>query len=234
MNVLPPDAETLVTLSGVSKTYTGSGHPRTVLANVDMDIDRGEWVALLGRSGSGKSTLLNLIGALDVPTSGAVCVNGRDITALAEHERAHYRRADVGFVFQFFNLIATLSVAENLALVLELNGCAPQAVRPRIDAALGGLGLLDVADRFPDRLSGGEQQRVAIARAIVHRPLLVLADEPTGNLDTDSERDILHIFRHLPERHGVTVITATHSTEVAAGADRVLELSDGRIEVSRT
>ncbi|MDH3639216.1 MAG: ABC transporter ATP-binding protein [Gammaproteobacteria bacterium] len=220
----------MVVLRGVSKVYSESGLPHAVLKNVDADIKHGEFVALLGRSGSGKSTLLNLIGGLDLPTSGTLRVNGRDIGALAEKERALYRRAEVGFVFQFFNLIPTLSVTENLLLVLELNGIENQVAQGRIDSALRELNLLERAKQFPDRLSGGEQQRVAIARATIHRPLLVLADEPTGNLDVHSEQDVLRLFRRLPDRHGVTVITATHSTEVAAGADRILVLADGRLE----
>jgi len=222
--------EPLVVLRGVSKVYSEAGRRHTVFSNVDADIQRGEFVALLGRSGSGKSTLLNLIGGIDLPTAGTLRVNGRDIGALGEKHRALYRRAEVGFVFQFFNLIPTLSVTENLSLVLELNGVATPAAQDRIDAALEELGLGDRGGQFPDRLSGGEQQRVAIARATIHHPLLVLADEPTGNLDVQSERDVLRAFRRLPDRHGVTLIAATHSTDVAGSADRILTLADGRLE----
>ncbi len=227
-------SEPLVKVRGVSKVYPDSERTGAVFADVDADIRHGEFVAILGRSGSGKSTLLNLIGGIDLPSAGSLYVSGRDIAALTEKERALYRRAEVGFVFQFFNLIPTLSVTENLALVLELNGVDQPNAQARIAEALAGLGLSNRAGQFPDRLSGGEQQRVAIARATIHRPLLVLADEPTGNLDVQSEQMVLGLLQRLPAQQGVTVIAATHSSEVAACANRILALEDGQLkEVQR-
>jgi putative ABC transport system ATP-binding protein len=200
-----------------------------VLRGVDAVIARGEFVAVVGRSGSGKSTLLNLLSGIDEPTAGEVLVDGRSITHLGERERTLFRRHHVGFVFQFFNLIPTLTVAENLALPLELIGRRGAAARTEAVAALAEVGLDDRAGEAADRLSGGEQQRVAVARALVHDPELILADEPTGNLDADSAATVLELLRRLARDRKKTVIAATHSGEVAAVADRVLVLRDGRL-----
>jgi len=226
----PPDqVPPAVELSRLLKMYREGERERVVLRNVDLCVARGEIVVLLGRSGSGKSTLLNLVSGIDRPTSGLVRVEGVDVAALSETERTLFRRRRIGFIFQFFNLIPTLTVAENLLLPLELNSVAGAEARAR---ALHLLDAVDLADRgasFPDRLSGGEQQRVAVARALVHDPSLVLADEPTGNLDAESARQVLGLLAALAREAGKTVVAVSHSEEVAALADRVLTLADGRL-----
>jgi putative ABC transport system ATP-binding protein len=218
-----------VELSRVVKRYREGESERVVLHEVDLTVESGQVVALLGRSGSGKSTLLNLVSGIDHPTSGGVRVDGVDVVALSETVRTRLRRRRIGFVFQFFNLIPTLTVEENLRLPLELNGIDGADGRRRALDLLGEVGLADRASSFPDRLSGGEQQRVAVARALVHGPALVLADEPTGNLDAESARQVLALLAGLARREGKTVIAASHSEEVAALADRVLTLADGRL-----
>jgi putative ABC transport system ATP-binding protein len=218
-----------VELSRVVKIYREGESQRVVLREVDLGVAAGEVVVLLGRSGSGKSTLLNLVSGIDQPTSGTVRVEGVDVAALSETARTLLRRRRIGFIFQFFNLIPTLTVEENLRLPLELIGVDGAAGRARALDLLGEVGLADRAASFPDRLSGGEQQRVAVARALVHDPALVLADEPTGNLDAESARHVLRLLAGLARRAGKTVIAASHSDEVAALADRVLTLSDGRL-----
>ena len=225
----PPAVE----LSRVVKIYREGESERVVLRDVDVCVAAGEIVVLLGRSGSGKSTLLNLVSGIDRPTSGTVRVEGVEVTTLSETARTLLRRRRIGFIFQFFNLIPTLTVEENLRLPLELNGVDGAAGRARALELLGAVGLADRAASFPDRLSGGEQQRVAVARALVHDPALVLADEPTGNLDGESARQVLSLLTGLARRAGKTVIVASHSDEVAALADRVLTLVDGRL-VERT
>ncbi len=217
-----------VEVRGLSRVFHEGEQRRTVLDGVDMRVGAGECVALLGRSGSGKSTLLNLISGIDLPTAGEVVVAGLNLTALSERDRTLFRRRHIGFVYQFFNLIATLTVGENLLLPLELNGYgtdAPQLVEHWLDA----VGLADRRDSYPDRLSGGEQQRVALARALVHEPSLVLADEPTGNLDADSGRQVLDLLTHLARDTGTTLLLVTHASAVADEADRVLTLVDGRL-----
>jgi putative ABC transport system ATP-binding protein len=215
-----------IELRDVSKAY---GH-QIVLENASLTVRRGEFVAAVGRSGSGKSTLLRLIGGLESADSGLVCVGGTDLNALTEPARALRRRRELGFVFQFFNLIPTLTVGENVELPLALNDVAAHAARRRSRDLLGELGLGDSADRFPEELSGGEQQRVAIARAVVHEPKLVLADEPTGNLDAETANQVLELLRHSCRERQTTLVVATHSVEVAALADRVISIRAGRIE----
>jgi putative ABC transport system ATP-binding protein len=220
---------TQIELRQVSKTYDAAGRGPPVLDGVDIKITQGEFVVLVGRSGSGKSTLLNLIGAIDVPTSGEIFVDGVEIGALNEQARALLRRRHLGFVFQFFNLIPTLTVAENLLLPLELNGRTGAAARARVNEMLTEVGLADHADRFPEQLSGGEQQRVAIARAIVHEPRIVLADEPTGNLDLETANAVIGLLDRLCRDAGLTLVMATHSPEVIGLADRVLTIRAGRV-----
>jgi putative ABC transport system ATP-binding protein len=225
----PPWGAPAVELSRVVKVYREGESERVVLRGIDLAVMPGEIVVLLGRSGSGKSTLLNLISGIDRPTSGDVRVEGTDVAALSDAERTRFRRRRIGFIFQFFNLIPTLTVEENLRLPLELNGVDGSAGRARAGEVLAAVGLGDRAASFPDRLSGGEQQRVAVARAVVHDPALILADEPTGNLDGESARQVLRLLADLARRAGRTVIAASHSEEVAALADRVLTLADGRL-----
>lgn len=221
-------SEPLIRLENLSKSFVEGAHRRPVLSGVSATFARGEFVAIVGRSGSGKSTLLNLISGIDRPDGGAVWLDGCDLTSLSERERTLIRRRQIGFVFQFFNLMPTLTVLENVILPLELNGVAPAAAQRRVAALLDAVGLADRAAAFPDRLSGGEQQRVAIARALAHDPLLVLADEPTGNLDEDSGRRTLDLLDRLTRRSGKNLILVTHGSD-AAVADRVLQLHDGKL-----
>jgi putative ABC transport system ATP-binding protein len=217
--------QTWIEVREVSKAYGG----QTVLNRASMRVDRGERVAVIGRSGSGKSTLLRLVGGLEPADEGIVSVGGAELSTLSEAARAAWRRRDLGFVFQFFNLLPTLTVAENIELPLALNGVSASDSRHRSHALLEELGLGGCAARFPEELSGGEQQRVAIARAVVHEPRLVLADEPTGNLDTETAGQVLELLRETCSQRGATLVMATHSAEVAAQATRVIAIRDGRI-----
>ncbi|HEX5514723.1 MAG TPA: ABC transporter ATP-binding protein [Gammaproteobacteria bacterium] len=201
-----------------------------MLDNVSIDIRHGEFVVLLGRSGSGKSTLLNLIGGLDTPSGGTVQVDGRDLFALSERERSLWRRQAVGVVFQAYNLIPTLTVAENLRLPLELRGDNRRTAVAAAETQLAAVGLAGFGTAFPEELSGGEQQRVAVARALIHRPSLVLADEPTGNLDLETARQVLALLDDLCRHNRMTLVMATHAREVMGLADRVLSIHAGRIE----
>jgi len=203
-----------------------------VLAGADATLARGEVVAVSGRSGSGKSTLLNIVSGIERADSGTVEFDGREVSGLAEPARTLFRRAHVGFVYQFFNLIPTLNVFENVRLVLELNGVASRPAGERARAALESVGLAERAASAVDRLSGGEQQRVAIARALVHEPALILADEPTGNLDDATAREVLPVLLSLARARGATLLMVTHDAAVARLADRVLELRDGRLHPS--
>src|SRR5450759_5151400 len=218
-----------VRLVRLSKAYQEGERRRVVLDGVSAGFARGEFVALLGRSGSGKSTLLNLISGIDRPDVGQVWVAGRELTALGERERTLFRRRHIGFIFQFFNLIPTLTVIENVTLPLELEGARVNQAREDARPLLEAVGLLDRAGSWPDRLSGGEQQRVAIARALVHDPQLVLADEPTGNLDEESGRSVLALLDRLTRQAGKNLLMVTHSAESAALADRVYELHAGKL-----
>jgi putative ABC transport system ATP-binding protein len=215
-----------IELQGVGKAYSG----QVVLENAQLWVRRGESVAVLGRSGSGKSTLLKLIGGLDTPDRGAIVHDGRDLSAMSDDERTRFRRQHLGFVFQFFNLVPTLTVAENVGLPLALNRYAADAAAARITALLADLGLRAVDTRYPDELSGGEQQRVAIARALAHSPRLILADEPTGNLDHETAANVLALLSSTCKASGTTLLVATHSLDVARAADRVLTIRGGRLE----
>ena len=224
----PADAPSpLIRLQGLSKSYREGDQTRVVLRQADATFYQGEFVAILGKSGSGKSTLLNLISGIDQADGGSIWLDGLDLTALDERRRTLYRRHHIGFIFQFFNLIPTLTVWENVVLPLELVGAANGVIRDRVEPLLDAVGLLDRRDTFPDRLSGGEQQRVAIARALAHDPLLVLADEPTGNLDETTGRQVLDLLDRLTRQAGKNMIMVTHSAEAASYADRVLVLQDG-------
>jgi putative ABC transport system ATP-binding protein len=196
---------------------------------VDATIRPGEIAVLVGRSGSGKSTLLNLISGIDLPTSGRVTVDGTDITALSERDRTLFRRTHVGFIFQLFNLIPTLTVEENLLLPLELTSQDDETGRARARGLLERIGLADRSRSYPDQLSGGEQQRVAVARALVHGPSLILADEPTGNLDAETAAVVLELLDRLVRELGKTVVMVTHSREVIGVADRVFAVQHGRL-----
>jgi len=221
------DGESLaLRLIKVGKTY-GAGPTRVVaLHEVTLEVRAGEFVVLLGPSGSGKTTLLNIIGGIDQPSDGAIEVNGQSIGKLSRKLRTEYRREHVGFVFQFFNLVPTLTARENVELLAELTG--PDAPA-RSRAALDRVGIGEVADRFPAQLSGGQQQRVAIARAIVKRPPLLLCDEPTGSLDLVTGRQVLAALSDLAQNGWQTVVVVTHNSEIARMADRVLWLHSGAI-----
>ena len=226
------NGDELIRARGLGKSYDEAGQRRGVLEDVDLDIAAGEIVVVLGRSGSGKSTLLNLLGAMDLPTAGELSIGGERIDRLDEAGRTRFRRRHLGFVFQAFNLIPTLTVADNLRLPLALNGLDQNLGAIRAD--LDRLGLAHKAESFPDQLSGGEQQRVAVARALIHRPALVIADEPTGNLDLDTGRQVLDLLDTLTRAAGRTLVMATHSREVVGIADRVFGIQDGRlVEQSR-
>ncbi len=218
-----------IRIRNLSKSYLEGGEQHLVLRDVNAEILRGESVALLGRSGSGKSTLLNLISGIDMPDSGEVEIDGRSVTSMTERDRTLFRRRRIGFVYQFFNLIPTLTVGENLHLVLELNKVGAEEVAARCTALLEAVGLGDRKNSYPDTLSGGEQQRVAIARALVHRPAVVLADEPTGNLDETTAEDVWQLLEALVRPTGGTVLLATHSADSARRCDRILELVDGKL-----
>ena len=227
-----PDKPALIRLDQLSKRYTEAGQDRLVLDALDREFYAGEFVCLLGKSGSGKSTLLNLISGIDAPSGGHVTIyTGNDavkITALSEQARTLFRRQHIGIIFQFFNLIPTLTVLENVTLPLELAG-GEAGMQDRAAALLARVGLGDRLRTYPDKLSGGEQQRVAIARALVHDPILILADEPTGNLDEETGESVLGLLLELTRDAGKTLLMATHAPEVAAQADRVLHLVHGKL-----
>ncbi len=219
----------MLSIRALSRSFREGARVHRVLEDADATILDGQVVAVTGRSGSGKSTLLNLISGIDAAESGCVSVDGTEVTALAEPARTLFRRAHIGFVYQFFNLIPTLDVLENVRLVLELNGVRGAAADERSRAALAELGLAGREHSAVDQLSGGEQQRVAIARALVHRPALLLADEPTGNLDETTAREVLPALLRGARTRGATLVIVTHDPQVSALADRVLELRDGRL-----
>ena len=222
-------SDTHVRLTNLTRSFHEGEQLHAVLQSLDATFVRGEKVALRGRSGSGKSTLLNLISGIDVPDDGEVEIDGQLITAMSERDRTLFRRKHIGFVYQAFNLLPTLTVADNVRLVLELNAIKGDTAAKRITTLLDQVGLIDRAGSYPDLLSGGEQQRVAIARAVAHGPSLVLADEPTGNLDDKTADEVLNMLDNMVSDAGGTMIVATHSARVAKTCDRVLELHDGRI-----
>jgi putative ABC transport system ATP-binding protein len=222
-------AEPLIRLDRISKSFEEAGRQRVVLHEVSAEFAPGEFVVLIGKSGSGKSTLLNLVSGIDTPTSGEVWVGGKALTRLAERERTLFRREQIGFIFQFFNLVQTLTVLENLLLPLELNGRTSAGDRAHALSLLEQVGLADRRDTYPDRLSGGEQQRIAVARALVHDPLLVLADEPTGNLDVDTGKQVLELLDTLTRRAGKNLLMVTHSPDVVGLADRAFRISEGHL-----
>lgn len=221
--------EALLRLEDVTKTYQEGDRDRTVLRDVSLHLERETFTVLMGRSGAGKSTLLNLVSGIDLPTAGRVIIDDTDLTQLSETERTLFRRSHIGFIFQSFNLISTLTVAENVLLPLELAGASSAASRDRAQTVLDHVGLGDRGDSFPDRLSGGEQQRVAVARALVHDPLLVLADEPTGNLDYETGQQVLALLADLVRETETTLLVATHDQTALDRADRVLTLHDGSL-----
>lgn len=219
----------LIRFENISKVFREGDRERAVLQGVTAEIARGEFVVILGRSGSGKSTLLNLLAGLDTPTQGDIWFGDTNIARLNDTDRTLFRRKHIGFVFQFFNLIATLTVRENVLLTAELVGWNQAEAQARATQLLESVGLLDRASVFPDKLSGGEQQRVAIARALCADPELILADEPTGNLDAETGARVLELLTTLTRSRDKTMVMVTHSAEVAAQADRVFTMQDGQL-----
>jgi putative ABC transport system ATP-binding protein len=217
----------------LTKSYYEGDLRRVVLQNAHAEFQSGEITVILGKSGSGKSTLLNLISGIDAPDGGQIWMDGQDLTALRERERTLFRRARIGFIFQFFNLIPTLTVGENISLPLDLNRIPRAQAFKKAQDLLEMVGLSDRWATFPEKLSGGEQQRVALARALIHEPLLILADEPTGNLDEETGAQMLDLLTRLTHENNRTLLMVTHSQEAASHADRVLRLSHGQLVAER-
>lgn len=217
----------MLELKNVSKKFIEGETTHIVLNNLDLQIPEGEIVILFGKSGSGKSTLLNVISGIDLPDEGSVSIDNTDITKLSENDRTLQRRNKIGFIFQFFNLIPTLTVKENLQLPLELNDIEDH--QNKIRAVLTEVGLVDRSNTYPDKLSGGERQRIAIARALIHNPDIILADEPTGNLDHETGLQIVDLLDRVVKQKNKTMIMVTHSKDVIGLADRVLSLKNGKV-----
>jgi len=226
-------SEFMLRVRGLSKSY-GGARGRRIFSGIDLDLARGEYLAIMGESGSGKSTLLNLIAGLDQPDAGSIALDGVELTGAGDDQRTRIRRSSIGFVFQAFHLLPHLSIADNAALPLRLNGAPADAARARAIDMLGAVGLADRSESRPRELSGGEMQRVAIARALAHRPKLVLADEPTGNLDADSAAQILALLREQIAANAGTGILVTHSAAAAASAQRVMVLAAGGLRTHGT
>ena len=216
---------------GLTQTYLSGGRPLTVLKDITFALEDGAFLAIVGPSGSGKTTLLGLLAGLDLPAAGTVWLDGADLTVMTEDERARTRSAKIGFVFQSFQLIPTLTAQENVQVPLELRG---EPSKPRAKELLGQVGLGDRMDHYPAQLSGGEQQRVALARAFSIRPKILFADEPTGNLDARTGRTIIDLILELNEAEGTTLVLVTHDHDIASRARRTIRLSDGRIVEDRT
>ncbi|HMY21697.1 MAG TPA: ABC transporter ATP-binding protein [Polyangium sp.] len=224
----------VIEVVGVTKDYVEKGRVTTrALQGVDMTVEAGEFMALAGPSGSGKTTLLNLIGALDRPTSGTIRIAGRDLNGLSEKDLSDLRRDHVGFVFQAYNLVPVLSAAENAEYVMELQGVSAAERRKRVTELFERMGIKDLLDTRPLKMSGGQQQRVAVARAIASKPAIVLADEPTANLDQTTGRALVALMRELNREQGVTFVFSTHDPMVLEQADRVVRMVDGKISTEK-
>jgi putative ABC transport system ATP-binding protein len=221
----------MISVKNLTMRLTAGGQAVTILDGVSLDIPTKQMVAIVGPSGSGKSTLLGLIAGLDRPTGGSIFLDGVDITALTEREMTRYRRQKIGFIFQSFHLIPTLTALENVAVPLDLNG--DPTARGRAEELLVAVGLRDRSGHYPVQLSGGEQQRVAVARAFACRPPILLADEPTGNLDSATGRQVIDLLLGLNRDHGSSLVLVTHDAALASHAERIVSLRDGRIESDR-
>jgi len=220
----------LVVTEDLSKIYEIGKVKYPALRNLDSTVYRGEFVAVIGPSGSGKSTFLHIVGGLDKPTSGRVLVDGSDLSKLSSGELAEYRNRKVGFIFQFFNLIQYLTAIENVELTMSIAGVDPRARKVKAGRLLEMFSLQEMGTKKPNELSGGERQRVAIARALINEPNLVLADEPTGNIDSESAEVVVNAFRRLVDEQGVSVVMVTHNVELTRFCDRVIRLKDGRLD----
>jgi putative ABC transport system ATP-binding protein len=222
-------ASAFLQVENVSRSFLSGQQHQHVLRHASFTLQQGETVALLGRSGSGKSTLLNLLAGIDRTDTGSITLAGTELTALQEPHSTLFRRQHIGFIYQSFNLVAGLTAVENVSLMLEMNGSLGATALQQSRDLLGGLGMGEHADKFPAHLSGGEQQRVAIARALIHQPALVLADEPTGNLDAETGQQVLDWLRVVLRENGSTALLVTHSLAVAGSADRILTLDQGHV-----
>jgi ABC-type lipoprotein export system ATPase subunit len=229
MTPIKPMAPMLIALEGITKGYRNGDVVTPVLHGITLNVQRGEYLALMGPSGSGKSTLMNLLGLLDRADAGRYVLDGSDVTALTAAEQAQVRNRTIGFVFQSYNLLKRMDVLENVALPLVYAGCSRGEARQRALALLQRVGLADLGHRMPNQLSGGQQQRVAIARALVNNPPLLLADEPTGNLDTRTTEEVLQVLAQLNRDEGLTIVLVTHEHDVAVHARRLVRLRDGLI-----
>ncbi len=219
----------IITLQNLTKSYTEGKSSRVILDSLNLSFNEGEFILLLGHSGSGKSTLLNLLGGIDQPDSGDIHINGVTLNRLSERQRTLFRRQHIGFIFQFFNLIPTLTVFENVTLALQLSGGLNRETEADVRRLIERIGLSHRQDAFPDRLSGGEQQRVAILRAIAHNPTVLLADEPTGNLDEETGHTVLNLLLELTRQRNKTLIMATHNPEIVPLADKVFRVTHGQL-----
>lgn len=221
--------ENIIEVKNICKSFGCKENRTKVLDDLSLTVEKGEFLSLMGASGSGKSTLLYLIGGLDTPDSGEILLNGRDIAKLRDKELSKLRREGMGFVFQFFNLVQNLTVEDNILLPLVMDGKDPKKYRERLDSILKTAGLSEKRRSYPSQLSGGQQQRCAIARAVIYEPQILLADEPTGNLDSKSGTGIMELFRRINKENGITILMVTHSLECAAYSDKVIMLCDGCI-----
>lgn len=219
----------IIKVENLDKVFGDKENKTKVLNNISLEINKGEFVSLMGASGSGKSTLLYLIGGLDKPTNGKVFINDKDINKLKEKQISKLRRKEIGFVFQFYNLVQNLTVEENIMLPVIMDGKKEQDYKERLDKILKTIGLDKKRKNLPNELSGGQQQRVSIARAIILNPDIVLADEPIGNLDSKSGKEIMELFKKINKEEGITILQVTHSEEAAQYGDRIIRLKDGKI-----
>jgi putative ABC transport system ATP-binding protein len=222
-------SDTLVEIKNLAKSYTRGDQDVPVLRDITLNIDRGDFISLMGPSGSGKSTLLNLIAGIDKPTGGILRIDGEDISKLSEGELADWRASNIGFIFQFYNLMPVLTAYENVELPLLLTNLSRSERRERIEMTLNMVGLSDRMDHYPNELSGGQQQRVAIARAIVTDPTILVCDEPTGDLDKQSASDVLNMLKELNNTLGKTIIMVTHDAHAAEAARRIVHLEKGEL-----
>ena len=219
----------IIKIDKLVKNFGKGENEVKVLKGLNFEIEKGEFVSLMGASGSGKSTLLYLIGGLDKPTSGTIYINDKDINTLKEKDMAKLRRKDIGFVFQFYNLVQNLTVEENIMLPVVMDGRSEKNYKDRLDKILSIIGLSDKRKNLPNELSGGQQQRVSIARAMILSPNIILADEPIGNLDSKSGKEVMDLFKKINKEEGITILQVTHSEEAAEYGNRIIRLKDGEI-----